>query len=323
MSKKAEGPPKKNGVAASKAAAAQGAKTSEKPIHILVCTPAYGGQVAVNYVAGLLDLQKKCGERGINLSVMLENGDSLITRGRNAMATHFINHPEYTHLMWIDADIGFDGYAVIRLLDSKLPVVGGIYPLKKRFSVPEGIQETDYSVLRYVVGMEEKYEVAEPCFMTVREIGTGFMMIRREVFDLLMKLYPNRNYKSDMEHSHGEMQWNFFGTLVVEGRLLSEDYAFCYLWRRIGGKVWADTTSRLDHVGSYTYEGDWARTNAELLARSKEEQEENLEEVDDSDLAEDIEPVETIDPAALQKLLDPESNPDVKVIEVDPVEDVA
>lgn len=238
--------------------------------HIAVATPAYGSQVTTAYVGGLLELQRRCIELNINLTIRIDGGDSLITRARNAMATDFINNPAYTHLMWIDADIGFTADTVLKLLHSDLPVVAGVYPLKKHFPVPDGVPPTDISSLNYVVGLcNEEYETREPGFMTVREVGTGFMMIKREVFTQLMEMFPSRKYVSDMTGSEGHPHWNFFDTEIHEGRLLSEDYAFCRLWRKAGGQIWVDLNSKLDHVGSFTFRGDWMATNEAMLEARK------------------------------------------------------
>jgi hypothetical protein len=37
---------------------------------------------------------------------------------------------------------------------------------------------------------------------------------------------------------------------------LSEDFAFCKRWTDIGGEIWADLESRLDHVGPAVFRGD-------------------------------------------------------------------
>ena len=40
------------------------------------------------------------------------------------------------------------------------------------------------------------------------------------------------------------------------GRYLSEDYALCRRWRDIGGKVFVDLDTPLQHLGQMAYHGN-------------------------------------------------------------------
>ena len=42
----------------------------------------------------------------------------------------------------------------------------------------------------------------------------------------------------------------------VSGEYLSEDFAFCKRWTELGGEIWMDIHSRLDHVGAFVFRGD-------------------------------------------------------------------
>ena len=39
-------------------------------------------------------------------------------------------------------------------------------------------------------------------------------------------------------------------------RYLSGDYAFCRLWQKIGGKIYADIVSGMTHMGNYSFKGN-------------------------------------------------------------------
>ena len=47
---------------------------------------------------------------------MMQRGESLITRARNNCVATFLENKEWTHLFWIDSDIGFSAEAFYRLL---------------------------------------------------------------------------------------------------------------------------------------------------------------------------------------------------------------
>jgi len=89
--------------------------------------------------------------------------------------------------------------------------------------------------------------------------GTGFMLIKREVFEKLAAAVPEyTNDVTDLAGTLGaEKIKEYFATSIEPGtnRLLSEDYHFCKIWRDIGGKVYAAPWAHLSHIGSYVFEG--------------------------------------------------------------------
>ena len=52
----------------------------------------------------------------------------------------------------------------------------------------------------------------------------------------------------------------------ASGNFLSEDFSFCRRWTDMGGEIWVDHLSRLEHVGLMTYRGNMA---APLAARAR------------------------------------------------------
>jgi hypothetical protein len=90
--------------------------------------------------------------------------------------------------------------------------------------------------------------------------GTGFMLIKREVFEKLKDHVPTYlNDVLDLAGTIGQRDeiHEFFATSIEPGtqRLLSEDYHFCRIWREIGGKVYAAPWCNLAHIGTYAFEG--------------------------------------------------------------------
>ena len=87
--------------------------------------------------------------------------------------------------------------------------------------------------------------------------GTGFMLIKREVFQNLKRRV--RWYYNDVLDTAGTMKRDkiheYFPVPVVDHRLLSEDFAFCTIARRQGFQIWAAPWVRLGHYGSYLFEG--------------------------------------------------------------------
>jgi hypothetical protein len=98
-------------------------------------------------------------------------------------------------------------------------------------------------------------------FVEVLDAATGFMCIKKEVFYKMMKAYPNLKYTSDQiintERFTSKNTYAFFDCIIDEksNRYLSEDYAFCRMWQKIGGKIYADLLSPLTHWGNYAFKG--------------------------------------------------------------------
>jgi hypothetical protein len=99
-------------------------------------------------------------------------------------------------------------------------------------------------------------------FVKVRYAGTGFLMIRRAALEKMCRHYPQLKYRRD--HSidaaaASENRFALFDCMIAEdGTYLSEDFAFCKRWVDIGGEIWADLNSKLNHVGPMTFCGELA-----------------------------------------------------------------
>src|SRR5437660_6636674 len=101
-------------------------------IHLKVATPCFGGQVSSIYAGSIFHLQRAVRSRpNFDLTVMMRDGDALITRARANLVTLFLENPSATHLLFVDADIGFRPDQVFRLIESGADMVAGVYPIKR------------------------------------------------------------------------------------------------------------------------------------------------------------------------------------------------
>jgi hypothetical protein len=238
--------------------------------HIAVCTPCYGGQVFQNYLLSVIKLVYACAAQGVHLSFIIRGGDSLIPRTRNSIVAEFMATENYTHLLWIDADIGFEPDAVFRLLRADKEVVAGVYPMKTigwPANIPAMSKDTfQATYARYPFNPIGGRVTMDPDgFIEVLDAPTGLMMIKREAFDKLIAAYPDHRIIADsmpgLEHIADKIEkynYRFFDVMTeANGRYLSEDYAFCRRWQAIGGRIFVDGASNLSHQGSYIYGGNF------------------------------------------------------------------
>jgi len=233
---------------------------------IWLAAPCFGGTANIVFMRSVLDLQAACQQRGIGLHVELMGGDALITRARSRLAAQFLAS-DATHLFFVDADIGFRPENVFRLLKAGYDVCGGVYPLKRvewdkaRRAAQAGVADLEAASLGYVVRFiptpDNSVEVNDG-FAKVTYVGTGFMMLKREVVRRVADAHPELNARmGDMADKAAPECVMIFETMIEPetGQYLSEDYAFCRRWRDLDGEIWADMESRLTHVGHTSYSG--------------------------------------------------------------------
>lgn len=248
--------------------------------NVMVATPSYGALVATSYVQGLLDLYDTADEYGFGLAVNFNSFDSLITRARNTMVAEFLADDRFTHLMWIDGDIGFKGADVVRLLLANRLLAAGVYPLKTDGwpsqglpeALPAGTTRADFQA-RFAGypanAFADNLEPDADGFLDVIDAPTGFMLIKREVFVALIDRFPELQYNAGLvgrpDHNTGKIaghHYAFFDTMIdPETRsYLSEDYTFCRRAAAVGITPAIDTRSNLTHQGCAVYQGDLSRS---------------------------------------------------------------
>ena len=247
-----------------------------RPPTIMIATPMYGGMCTAPYVQGLLFTMRKMQEIGVNVFWCQITNESLITRARNELARIFLER-ELDYLMFIDADIGFDADAVAMLLSGDRDIACGIYPKKEvnwdsvSKAAKEGKDNLEEHAGAFVFNMVDDgvQETDEKGFIEVRHGGTGFMLIKRGVFEQLMPHVPTYRVSSFIDPETNEyvkpLTHEFFTTSIDDsGALLSEDYHFCELWRKHGGKIHAHPFIPLTHTGTYTYGGNILKSGGNL-----------------------------------------------------------
>ena len=247
---------------------------------LAIATPMYGGMCSGQYTKSTADLARLGAEYKLDIQFYYLFNESLVQRARNYLVDEFLR-TDCTHLLFIDADIGFDPSDVIALLAIAEPgsdkdVVCGPYPKKciswekvKR-AVDKGFGDRDPENLANYIGDYvfnpaegiDEIPLSEP--VEVLESGTGFMMIQRNVFERFAAAYPHLSYKPDhvrTEHFDGSREIVAYFDCPIDPktkRYLSEDYMFCQYTRNAGMKVWLCPWMKLAHMGTYIYPGSLA-----------------------------------------------------------------
>jgi hypothetical protein len=240
------------------------------PKKVFVATPMYGGACFVPYVTGMLDTLQTFVNNNYTLMFSAIANESLITRARNELVRQFLT-TDAEYLLFIDADIKFLGKDVLKLLQADKDIICGLYPKKvvdwERVDIAakQGLTNLKDYASSYVVNtlVKDLDKVIESPVIEIKHGGTGFMLIKRHVFDVLaphVKDYVVSTIPTRGGTQHPKIK-EFFATTIEDESdyFMSEDYYFCALWRKHGGKVYADLSIILSHMGTYEYSGNLIR----------------------------------------------------------------
>jgi hypothetical protein len=225
---------------------------------VLIATPMYGGMCSGEYTRSLLHAPIALMQNGVDVAFSFIFNDSLIQNARNTLAHEFLSG-DYTHLMFIDADIKFNAYDILTMLGQDADIIGGVYPMKainweavKKAALANMVADRlqyagSYSVINLLADEHQEVKIDRP--IEVSAIGTGFMLIKRETFGAMNP----RSYVNN----EGNRVSEYFYLMKDEntGRLLPEDYTFCYKAREAGKKVFAAPWVKLSHIGTHTFVG--------------------------------------------------------------------
>jgi hypothetical protein len=219
---------------------------------VMICTPIARNPVW-EYTASLASTLLFLAEREIRVTFQFVVGSSVVHKARNELAAHFLAS-DFTDLLFVDDDMQWSPNDVLRLLGSDKPLIGGVG--RMRCQKPN----SDPSVWCWRPLRDGGGELIQDNMgaVEVRGFGAAFMLINRRVFADLVEAHPDwkRDGAADWPADLRAHYFEFF-TQSERDEIgeLSEDYGFCHRWRRQGGRVWADPTIRLGHVGAFNYAG--------------------------------------------------------------------
>jgi hypothetical protein len=130
------------------------------------------------------------------------------------------------------------------MLNHDKDVVGGLYPMK---SLP---------VKWCVNGIPDAVQDDPSGLIEVTKTGTGFLLIKRDVFSKLNAHPAVKPFINDigLDPALNPHMKTYFDTAVRENRYYSEDWTFCENWRDIGGQVFVDKRVLLKHTGTYVFD---------------------------------------------------------------------
>ncbi len=224
--------------------------------YIQVATPSIDKKYGEDYTISLMNTKTTIEHFGGVFEWLRYPGCSDLPHARAKILAKFTDHPHATHLLKIDADMGWEPADVIRMVTSGRDFVAGVGCKKK---LP----------LEWCVGnFSDKDGKLEPCMFKKtgdqlvgypKSVGTGFVMITKSCALRMRQEYPELEYTDRFDK---EKVWALYDPIIVEGdngykARHFDDFAFCHRWRKIGGTIAVFPDIYLKHEGNYTFEGSW------------------------------------------------------------------
>ena len=188
--------------------------------------------------------------KGIKVDVNILNGCPYLPVARNTLVAMFMKDKDATDLFFIDADVGFDASAVLKILERPEGIVAGIYPLKR--------DEGGYPVkIKTIDGVP----IGRNGLVEAELLPTGFMRITRICFESMEREYPELKYEPNVVNVAGAdvaEVYDFFNMgSLGSSEWTTEDFAFCQRWTDIGGQLWVMPDIDFTHTGNKAFTGNY------------------------------------------------------------------
>jgi hypothetical protein len=238
---------------------------------IMIATPAYGEVFYTPYVSSMLKLSRVLQKRGIDFAFNAISY-SEIAESRNFLLTHWYDKTDATHLLFVDADMGFPSELITDMLELARPLVGVVYPkrtldMKKVAELaaasqdgPRALAKAQDFVLRPLRGARPS--ASRPGFLEVEACGSGILLIERGCIATMLEQLPQISDAKAKTTSplakNLDRLIRAFDIAFVDGLRLSEDFSFCYRWRHgCKGEVWASIAHEVAHIGLHRFSASY------------------------------------------------------------------
>jgi len=210
---------------------------------LLIGTPAYNGQIHLDYLHSILNFT----QAGIDYSLMTIGNESLITRGRNAILSTFYGNKQFSHLLFLDADVFLDAQGLVEMMAHGKDVMAAPVYLKGKDSEGRQTLNTDAN------------PDALPVVQSVQRVGTAALMLSRAAVDALVNhaIEEQRVYQINAMLRRPEMpdqQYDVFRVGISQGEYLSEDFWVCRELKSLGFEIFVDTSVYTRHNGMVAFD---------------------------------------------------------------------
>lgn len=219
---------------------------------LFIFVPAFGQIISATTFLTTHALQQHLASKSIQGGISTLSFPDIAELRSMAMTIWYDTMKDSSHMLFIDADMGFQPDMVTDMMMFDEPLVGAIYAQRKLPLAWAGSGTGDTVTER------------RGNFMKVEGVGMGCTLIRRDVVTKMIEKFPELIDTRLTLHPAGDTikaagtnrLLRFWEKLDIADRgLVSEDLSFCIRWRECGGDVWAAIGYRISHVGPFDFAG--------------------------------------------------------------------
>lgn len=213
-------------------------------VKVMLASPSMSGEYESTFTIGMFNTFGLLAQHGAGYQWASEHYTADIALARNKLLAAFLRS-QCTHLLLIDADMGWEPGAVVRLFAARKDFVAIAGP-KKRYPLTFAANHTDDAGNPILMTMDPQSGTME-----VSEVGLAFALLTRACVERMAAAYPELAY----DGVTGDPEWGLCIPFIRGRRYYSEDFAFCRRWRDLGGTVHIVPDVSLKHTGKHTFEG--------------------------------------------------------------------
>lgn len=203
---------------------------------IFIAIPAYDNKVYAMCMASVFNNIENLKSHSIEATFGFQLGDPYIEMARNHLVKTFLN-TDCTDMVFVDSDLAFDNDGIWKLMRQDVQLIGGAYPYRVQ-------DKNDYAANIKLDANNVPVADIECGIIECNFIPTGFMRIRRDVFNILDEKYPdNTDYIGEKLHFRTGYLFD------KDKRWWGEDVYFCKICMDAGIKVWVDPSITFIHHG--------------------------------------------------------------------------
>lgn len=225
-------------------------KIDLSPYNLLIATPMASGKPDDTYNTSLDQTRQMIRHYGGKVENFKTKWVADISLARSKLFGAFLRNPQYTHLLMIDDDMGWKPEEVAWFLLLNRDFLAAVGP-KKKYPI-----EFAFNAVGDDGKIAPLYHELETNVTELPFVGGAFVMISRDCAEKMAAAYPELQYEVDP----GVTEYAVFDPKILHSgdmkRRLSDDYAFCYRWRKIGGKIYVKLDVELQHSGNHTFSGN-------------------------------------------------------------------
>jgi hypothetical protein len=216
-------------------------------VRLMIASPTMDGTYNSHFVQSIFSTMRLLQQHGVTVEWAEEKHTADVALARSKMFSVFMRS-QCTHLLMVDADMGWGTEAIIRLFaaDSDFVTVAGP---KKRYPLCFAVNHSAADGTPLPLEFDQQRGTME-----VSEVGLAFAMISKACAQKIAESYPELTYTG----LTGEKEYAVFNPMVEHDRYFSEDFAFCRRWYAVGGVVHMIPDVRLKHVGAHVFEGSFS-----------------------------------------------------------------